>query len=77
MEHMRSWQTRLETPTAVRFGGPTDQRRRGDMSIDTTGGSPTMDYKEHVRTYQGFLRLMKWAIGLVAVTLILMAIFLL
>jgi hypothetical protein len=26
------------------------------MSIDTTGGHPAMDYGEHVRTYNGFVR---------------------
>ena len=26
------------------------------MSIDTTGGHPDMDYREHVRTYNGFIR---------------------
>jgi hypothetical protein len=26
------------------------------MSIDTTGGHPEMDYREHVRTYNGFVR---------------------
>lgn len=26
------------------------------MSIDTSGGSPNMDYSEHTRTYNSFLR---------------------
>ena len=26
------------------------------MSIDTSGGHPAMDYREHVRTYNGFLK---------------------
>jgi hypothetical protein len=26
------------------------------MAIDTSGGHPAMDYPEHVRTYNGFLR---------------------
>jgi hypothetical protein len=26
------------------------------MSIDTTGGHPEMDYPEHVRTYNGFIK---------------------
>jgi hypothetical protein len=26
------------------------------MSVDTSDGHPAMDYKEHVRTYEGFLR---------------------
>ncbi|MCB1549098.1 MAG: aa3-type cytochrome c oxidase subunit IV [Hyphomicrobiaceae bacterium] len=31
------------------------------MSIDTSGGHPEMDYKEHVRTYSGFVALIKWS----------------
>ncbi len=27
------------------------------MSIDTSGGNHNMDYAEHTRTYNGFLRL--------------------
>ncbi len=26
------------------------------MSIDTSDGHPAMDYKEHLRTYHGFLK---------------------
>ena len=26
------------------------------MSVDTSGGNPNMDYAEHSRTYNGFLR---------------------
>ena len=26
------------------------------MSLDTTGGHPAMDYNEHTRTYDGFIR---------------------
>ncbi len=26
------------------------------MSIDTSNGHPSMDYREHVRTYNGFVR---------------------
>ncbi len=26
------------------------------MSVDTSDGHPAMDYKEHIRTYEGFLR---------------------
>lgn len=47
------------------------------MSIDTSGGSPTMDYHEHIKTYNAFLKGTKWLIGLVVLTLVLMAIFLL
>ena len=27
------------------------------MSIDTSNGHPAMDYAEHTRTYQGFVRI--------------------
>ena len=47
------------------------------MSIDTSGGSPAMDYQEHIKTYNGFIKGAKWLVGLAALTLILMAIFLL
>lgn len=26
------------------------------MTIDTSGGHPAMDYREHERTYRGFIR---------------------
>ncbi len=26
------------------------------MSVDTSKGHPAMDYKEHIRTYDGFLK---------------------
>ena len=26
------------------------------MTVDTSNGHPAMDYKEHVRTYNGFVR---------------------
>ena len=32
------------------------QSTRGFMTVDTKGGHPAMDYPEHLRTYQGFLR---------------------
>jgi hypothetical protein len=44
--------------------------------IDTSGGHPAMDYREHTRTYNGFI---KGTIGLVAATVIIligMAVFL-
>lgn len=47
------------------------------MSLETAGGSPTMDYDEHNRTYSGFLKGTKYLLGLVILTLVLMAIFLL
>jgi hypothetical protein len=47
------------------------------MAIDTSGGHPSMDYREHVATYRGFVRTVVWVTALIAITLILMAIFLL
>jgi hypothetical protein len=47
------------------------------MSIDTTGGHPAMDYREHERTYRGFVRGTIILTILVALILIGMAIFLL
>ena len=32
--------------------------------------SPAMDYKAHEATYHGFMTLLKWVIGLIALTLI-------
>lgn len=49
----------------------------GHVSINTSGGNPAMDYDEHNRTYSGFIKGTKYAIGLSVLTLILMAIFLL
>lgn len=46
------------------------------MSIDTSGGHKDMDYKEHVRTYEGFLNITKWSIIATVAILIGMAIFL-
>lgn len=37
----------------------------------------TQDYADHVKTYDGFIRLTKWTIGLTVIVLILMAFFLL
>ena len=40
------------------------------MAVETSGGHPAMDYAEHMRTYQRFIR---WTIGgIVFVVLILM-----
>ena len=47
------------------------------MSIDTTGGHPAMDYREHERTYRGFVRGTIILSILVALILVGMAIFLL
>jgi hypothetical protein len=46
------------------------------MSIDTSDGHPAMDYKEHTRTYDGFVRGAIILIVLVALLLLGMRIFL-
>ena len=46
------------------------------MSIDTTDGHKAMDYREHVRTYDGFLKGSVTLVVLVALILIGMLIFL-
>lgn len=46
------------------------------MGVDSTGGHPAMDYAEHRRTYEGFLRLTKFVIAALALLLIGMKIFL-
>ena len=40
------------------------------MSVDTSDGHPAMDYAEHKRTYQGFMRAIQIGIVLVALLLI-------
>ncbi|HWV82554.1 MAG TPA: aa3-type cytochrome c oxidase subunit IV [Hyphomicrobiaceae bacterium] len=47
------------------------------MSIDTTGGHPDMDYAEHLRTYNGFVRGATVLTALVLFILASMAFFLL
>jgi hypothetical protein len=46
------------------------------MAVDTSGGHPAMDYKEHVRTYKGFLRATVALIAFNVVLLLGMAFFL-
>ncbi len=46
------------------------------MSIDTSNGHPAMDYAEHTRTYQGFLRISVILIVMTVILLALMAFFL-
>lgn len=46
------------------------------MSIDTSGGHPAMDYREHERTYAGFIRGTVFLIVLVVLILVGMAVFL-
>ena len=40
------------------------------MSIDTSGGHPSMDYPEHVRTYNGFIRI---SVGLIILVVLVLA----
>jgi len=40
------------------------------MTIDTSGGHHEMDYREHVRTYQGFVR---GTMILTAITIVILA----
>lgn len=46
------------------------------MSVDTSGGHHAMDYAEHNRTYEGFLRLTKISIVFLVLLLIAMKAFL-
>lgn len=46
------------------------------MSIDPSGGHPAMDYKEHMRTYHGFVQFTKYSIIFLVILLIGMAAFL-
>ena len=50
---------------------------RGDVSTNSSGGNPVMDYDEHYKTYNGFIKGTKWLVSIIVLTLILMAIFLL
>jgi hypothetical protein len=47
------------------------------MSVNTSGGHPDMDYNEHIRTYTGFVRGLQVILGVILLTLVLMALFLL
>ncbi|MFV0367958.1 MAG: aa3-type cytochrome c oxidase subunit IV [Hyphomicrobiaceae bacterium] len=46
------------------------------MSIDTSAGHKDMDYREHIRTYDGFILMTKVLIATVVAILIGMAVFL-
>jgi hypothetical protein len=46
------------------------------MGIDTSNGNPNMDYAEHTRTYNGFLRLTIMTIVFLVVLLAAMKYFL-
>lgn len=45
------------------------------MEIDTSKGHPAMDYKEHERTYKGFIKATVYGTALIIATLVAMAIF--
>ena len=47
------------------------------MGVDTSQGHEAMDYKEHERTYVGFVKATVWGTAAVILLLVLMAIFLL
>ena len=47
------------------------------MSVDTTSGNPSMDYREHERTYAGFVFMTKVLVSAAVLLLIGMALFLL
>ena len=46
------------------------------MSVDTSGGHEAMDYREHIRTYNGFIKGTVILTVLVAIILLGMLIFL-
>jgi hypothetical protein len=46
------------------------------LNIDTSKGSPSMDYNAHLQTYRDFVRLTKYGVVLVVLLLIGMKIFL-
>lgn len=46
------------------------------MSVDTSKGHPAMDYAEHERTFEWFVRGTMYGVVLVVIILALMAIFL-
>jgi hypothetical protein len=46
------------------------------MSVDTADGHQAMDYNEHLRTYEGFVRIGTVLVGLTALILLGMAFFL-
>lgn len=46
------------------------------MKIDTTKGNPAMNYREHVKTYDGFIKASKYSTVIIIGILALMAVFL-
>jgi hypothetical protein len=47
------------------------------MNVNETSGHPPADFREHARTYRGFVRATQISVAAIMLTLILMAIFLL
>ncbi|MDZ4841468.1 MAG: aa3-type cytochrome c oxidase subunit IV [Hyphomicrobium aestuarii] len=47
-----------------------------DMDLDTSKGHPDMDYREHVTTYKGFLRLAQFAVVFLVLLMVAMYVFL-
>lgn len=46
------------------------------MNIDTSKGHRDMDYREHVATYKGFLRLTQYAVVMLVLLMVGMYVFL-
>lgn len=43
------------------------------MSVDFSGSHKAMDAREHERTYDGFVKITTWCLGLTILTLAIMA----
>lgn len=64
-----SWDTNLLPISEKTTGSET-------LNIDTSKGSPAMDYAAHLQTYRDFVRFLKYGVVIVALILIGMKIFL-
>ena len=76
---MRSPRSRLEARSALGYQEilPNSGQIQGSpMTIDTSDGHKAMDYREHIRTYNGFLTGTIVLVVLVAIILLGMLIFL-
>lgn len=66
---------KLALPEVCGISGAANIKKWGlAMAVDTSKGSPSMDYAEHVGTYRAFLKFTQFSI--VALVLILLAMFL-
>jgi len=65
----------IEIPTLGRFF-KINALGREDVSIDVSKGSSSMDYAEHVKTYETFIRFTKYSIVFLVVLLAGMKLFL-